>query len=54
MTGEEAAAIAEQLDLVLDQLYQIQGLLGTIEGFLLFGAIVILCFFVYKFFRIFF
>ena len=39
---------------ILDKLDSLIALFGTIEGFALFAVVVVLCIFVYKFFRMFF
>ena len=45
---------SEQFVEILDKLDGLISLLGTFEGFLIFGVVVVLCIFVYKFFRMFF
>ena len=39
---------------ILDKLDGLTALLGTMEGFMIFAVVVVLCIFVYKFFRMFF
>lgn len=43
-----------QLTEISDNLETLVSLLGTLEGFALFAVVVVLCIFVYKFFRMFF
>ena len=39
---------------ISDKLDGLTALLGTMEGFMVFAVVVVLCIFVYKFFRMFF
>lgn len=43
-----------ELSEILDKLDGLTALLGTMEGFMVFAVVVVLCIFVYKFFRMFF
>ena len=43
-----------QFSEISDKLDTLVSLLGTMEGFALFAVVVVLCIFVYKFFRMFF
>ena len=45
---------SSQLAEISDKLDTLVSLLGTMEGFALFAVVVVLCIFVYKFFRMFF
>lgn len=52
--SSELADILEKLDLLSQQNAELLTVMGTIEGFLVFAVVVVLCIFVYKFFRMFF
>lgn len=50
----EAIDYTEQLTAIFNQLTELVNASGYISGFLLFFVVVVLCYFVYKFFRVFF
>lgn len=54
MTSEQAVMILERLDAVGVRMEESLVVMGQIQGYLIFFILVILLYFVYKFFRIFF
>ena len=54
MTVEQAELLIEQNDILLEQGAEILGILGNMQGYAVFGVVVVLMLFAYKFFRMFF
>lgn len=54
MTSEQAVMILERLDVVGARMDETLLVIGQMQGYLIFFILVILLYFVYKFFRIFF
>ena len=50
----ESPDYTEMLELIHEDLLSLQEVSGYVEGFLLFAVVVALCWFTYKFFRLFF
>lgn len=54
MTFEQAELLIEQNEVLLEQGVEILGVLGNMQGYAVFGIVVVLMLFSYKFFRLFF
>ena len=54
MTAEQAETLIEQNAVLLEQGAEVLGVLGNIQGYAIFGVVVVLLIFSYKFFRMFF